>query len=105
MSRMIRRKRLSPTMISNGQMWSDQNSAIIKPLFRSRHACASLRDRRTFRHHRRTAGDGVGEIEIVDAGAERRLIGVAAAGGELLHIRRIAGRDLTDALEVRILLE
>jgi len=61
-------------------------------MVRSRHCRAPGSDRGTFRHDRGTPRDGVGEVEIIDARLQWRLVRCAAQRGELLDIAGIARR-------------
>src|SRR5256885_10012391 len=90
------------TMMISGQRYALQNSAIA--LLRGFRARAA-RERRALRHDGGCARDRVGEIEVGNGRAERRLLGRAAARGEFLDVGRATRRDLIDAREMRMCLE
>src|SRR5205807_1038326 len=90
------------TMMISGQMVPVQSSAIA--LLRGFRVCVA-RERRAFRHRGGGARDRVGQIEVGDSRAERRLVGCAAARGKLFDVGRVGRRNLIDTREMRVSLK
>src|SRR6185437_15979606 len=87
------------TITTSGQTYAAKNSAIT--LLRRRLG-RGIRQRRTFGHNGGGTRDRIGQIEFMNRGHERRLVGLAAEPGQIVDVGGSAGRDLVYPHQMRV---